>query len=76
MMTENTNDDDFVLYTKNMKKKQCVSWKTCCIASSVTWFLTTLSFLTTFGILVAKEYILIDVQNPNYYGNDTDYDYR
>jgi hypothetical protein len=75
MMTE-TPDDDFVLYTKNNKpKKDCVSWKACCLASTVTWFLTTLSFVTTIGILVAKEYIYIDVQNPNASGNYTDIDY-
>lgn len=75
MMTE-TPDDDFVLYTKNNKpKKECVSWKACCLASTITWFVTTLSFVTTIGILVAKEYIYIDVQNPNAIGNYTDADY-
>lgn len=76
MMTE-TPDDDFVLYTKNMKRnKKCcsdVSWKSCCIASTITWFITTISFVTTIGILVAKEYILIDIQNPNAPYNGTYY---
>lgn len=73
MMTE-TPDDDFVLYTKNNKpKRDCMSWKACCLASTITWFVTTLSFVTTIGILVAKDYIYIDIQNPN--GNYTDVDY-
>lgn len=71
-MTE-TPDDDFVLYTKNNKpKRECMSWKACCLASTITWFVTTLSFVTTIGILVAKDYIYIDIQNPNASGNYTD----
>ncbi len=74
-MTE-TPDDDFVLYTKNNKpKRDCMSWKACCLASTITWFVTTLSFVTTIGILVAKDYIYIDIQNPNASGNYTDADY-
>jgi hypothetical protein len=75
MMPENeNNDDDFVKYL-NVKntKKQCWSWKLCCIASTVSWFLTTVAIATTVGVLTAKEYIIIEFQNPNSIYNETDY---
>lgn len=72
-MPENENDD-FVKYL-NVKntKKQCWSWKSCCIASTVSWFLTSIAFATTIGVLTAKEYIIIEFQNPNSIYNETDY---
>lgn len=73
MMPENENDD-FVKYlnVKNTQKR-CWSWKLCCIASTVSWVLTTIAIATTIGVLTAKEYIIIDFQNPNAIYNETDY---
>lgn len=57
----NTEDFDIVQYldAKNTKKS-CFSWKWCCVATSLTWLLTTVAFATTVGILASKNYIIID----------------
>ncbi len=76
-MQETDNDDDFVKYL-NVKntKKHCCSWKLCCITTTIGFTLSAIIFATTIGILVAKDIILIEINDPNaiMMYNDTNWD--
>ncbi len=48
----------------NKRCRKCCSWKTCCISSTVGWLLVNIAVWTTFGVLVAQDYIDISFHEP------------
>jgi hypothetical protein len=76
-------EDDFMRYASKWNKNSAAqhkdnhnrcckcSWKACCISSTISWLIINIATWTTFGILVAQDYIDISFHDPGESPNTT-----